>query len=78
VEKVALSVEGGQVRNMQLFLGGGKWDDHALVEKHAQLVAESLGDPDGALIVDGSDFPKKGKYSAFGDAAILRRHRQDR
>jgi SRSO17 transposase len=64
VELVALTVEGGSVRDLQRFIGEGAWDDEAILKKHAELVAESLGDPDGVLIVDGSDFPKKGKYSA--------------
>ena len=64
VELVALTVEGGSVRDLQRFIGEGAWDDEAVLKKHAELVAESLGDPDGVLIVDGSDFPKQGKYSA--------------
>jgi len=39
------------------------WDDGAILARHAELVAESLGDGDGVLIVDGSDFPKKGRHS---------------
>jgi len=49
---------------MQQFIGEGAWDDAAILEKHAALVGESLGEADGVLIVDGSDFPKKGKHSA--------------
>jgi len=64
VEPLALRVPGGNVRNMQQFLGEGAWDDAAILEKHATLVAESLGDTDGVLIVDGTDFPKKGNHSA--------------
>jgi SRSO17 transposase len=64
VETLALTVEGVSVRPLQRFIGEGAWDDEAVLRKHRQLVAESLGDPDGVLIVDGSDFPKKGKYSA--------------
>lgn len=63
VEELALRVPGGNVRNMQQFLGEGAWDDAAILEKHATLVAESLGQADGVLIVDGTDFPKKGKHS---------------
>jgi len=62
-ERLALRLAGGNVRNMQQFLGEGAWDDEALLAHHAELVAESLGDADGVLIVDGSDFPKKGKHS---------------
>jgi len=64
VERLALSVEGGHVRNMQLFIGAGRWDDRAILHKHAELVGASLGERGGALIVDGSEFPKKGKHSA--------------
>lgn len=64
VETLALSVEGGNVRNMQQFIGKGAWDDEQILDKHAELVAESLGEAGGVLIVDGSEFPKKGKYSA--------------
>ena len=64
VERLALRVPGGNVRNMQQFIGEGAWDDAAILEKHSRLVAESLGESAGVLIVDGTDFPKKGKYSA--------------
>jgi SRSO17 transposase len=63
IEPLALSLQGGKVRSMQVFIGRGAWDDEAILKKHRQLVAESLGDPDGVLIVDGSEFPKKGAYS---------------
>jgi SRSO17 transposase len=62
-ERLALRLAGGNVRNMQQFLGEGAWDDDAILGRHVELVAESLGDAEGVLIVDGSDFPKKGKYS---------------
>jgi len=64
VEPLALRIEGGKVRSMQQFVGVGAWDDEALLVRHAELVAGSLGQADGVLIVDGTDFPKKGQYSA--------------
>ena len=64
IEELALTVHGGSVRDLQRFIGEGAWDDAALLEKHATLVADSLGDAAGVLIVDGTDFPKKGKHSA--------------
>jgi SRSO17 transposase len=64
VESMALALAGGNVRNMQQFLGSGAWDDEALLKQHGELVAENLGDAEGVLIVDGSEFPKKGRYSA--------------
>jgi len=63
VERLALRLAGGNVRNMQQFLGEGAWDDEAILAHHAERVAESLGDAEGVLIVDGTDFPKKGKHS---------------
>ena len=63
VEPLALSLEGGNVRPMQRFIGKGAWEDEPILGKHRELVAESLGAADGVLIVDGTDFPKKGRHS---------------
>jgi SRSO17 transposase len=56
-------VDPAAVRAVQLFLGEGAWDDAALLRRHQQLVAQSLAEPQGVLIVDGSGFPKQGKFS---------------
>ncbi len=53
----------GNVRAMQQFIGEGAWEDAAILAAHQRLVAETLGEPDAVLIVDGSDFPKKGPAS---------------
>lgn len=53
-----------QVRALQQFIGEGKWDDDALLAEHQRQVDEALGEEDGVLIVDGSDFPKHGNHSA--------------
>lgn len=53
-----------KVRALQQFIGEGAWDDVALLVEHQRLVAETLGEPDGVLILDGSDFPKRGVHSA--------------
>ncbi len=53
-----------QVRALQQFIGEGKWDDEALLGEHQRQVAQTLGEEDGVLIVDGSDFPKHGQHSA--------------
>jgi len=63
VEPMALALPEGNVRAMQQFLGKGAWDDRAILAAHQRLVAETLGEPDGVLIVDGSDFPKQGTAS---------------
>jgi SRSO17 transposase len=64
IEPMALALEGGHVQAMQQFISAGPWDDQRLLEKHQDLVAETLGDADtGVLILDGCDFPKQGSYS---------------
>lgn len=63
IEPMALALPEGNVRAMQQFIGEGAWDDAAILAAHQRLVAETLGEPDGVLIVDGSEFPKKGEAS---------------
>jgi len=66
IEPMALALPGGNVRAMQQFIGEGAWDDAAVLVAHHRLVAETLGEPDGVLIVDGSDFPKQSTASVGG------------
>jgi len=51
------------VRAVQQFIGEGGWGDDRILERHQQMVAADLGEPDGTVIVDGSGFPKKGEHS---------------
>src|SRR5205809_6656979 len=61
---MADALEGGDVQAMQQFIGLGAWDDAAVLQRHRQLVAETLGDPaTDVLIIDGCDFPKQGSHS---------------
>jgi SRSO17 transposase len=70
VEAMALRLLGAgpdaarHVRALQQFIGEGAWDDAALLAEHQRLVAQSLGETDGVLILDGSDVPKRGHQSA--------------
>jgi SRSO17 transposase len=70
VEAMALRLLGAgpdaarRVRALQQFIGEGAWDDDAILAEHQRLVAASLGEPDGVLILDGSDVPKRGDHSA--------------
>lgn len=52
-----------QIRSAQHFIGRGTWDDEPILEQHWQEVEKDLGDADGVLILDGSDFPKQGTES---------------
>jgi SRSO17 transposase len=66
VEPMVLATHGpdaAAVRAGQQFLGQGAWDDTAILTRHQGLVAQSLGEPDGVVIFDGSGFPKQGTHS---------------
>jgi SRSO17 transposase len=51
------------IRGMQQFLTDSTWDDAAILRRHWQEVVVDLDEDEGMLIVDGSDFPKKGTHS---------------
>ncbi len=66
VEPMVIAQRGASekaVRGMQQFLTDSTWDDAAILHRHWQEVAVDLDDAEGMLIVDGSDFPKKGAHS---------------
>ncbi len=51
------------VRAAQQFIGQGAWNDAAILRQHWREVAQDLGDANGVLMLDGSDFPKQGQDS---------------
>lgn len=66
IEPIVLTLTGADhnaVRAMHQFVGEGAWDDAAILQRHWQEVNLDLGDTDGVLILDGSDFPKQGSQS---------------
>lgn len=66
IEPMLLTLKGADpnaVRAMQQFVGEGGWDDAPILRCHWQEVDTDLGDDDGVLILDGSDFPKQGSQS---------------
>jgi len=66
IEPVVLGLLGpdrNAVRAVQQFIGQGQWEARVLIECHQDLVAKSLGNPQGVVIVDGSGFPKRGPHS---------------
>jgi len=66
VEPMVLALKGPEVaavRAGQQFLGEGAWEDTPILTRHHRLVGESLGEPDGIVIFDGSGFPKQGTHS---------------
>jgi SRSO17 transposase len=67
IEPMVLALKGpdpNAVRALQQFIGAGAWSAHSIMHRHQELVAQSLGDPQGVVIVDGSGFPKQGQLSA--------------
>jgi SRSO17 transposase len=65
IETMMLKQQGDQnsIRAMQHFITEGTWDDEKVLARHASEVTKDLGEHDGVLIVDGSDFPKQGSDS---------------
>ena len=50
-------------RPLQLFVGAGGWDDHAVRAELHRHVADEIGHPDAVFVLDSSAFPKKGEAS---------------
>jgi len=63
VENIAEAIKGGVVRSMQKFIGQSPWRDDGVLEELQRNVREVFGDPDAALNVDETGFPKKGTKS---------------
>jgi len=66
IEPMILALGGADakaVRAMQQFISDGRWDDAPILRRHWQAVDTTLGEEDGVLTVDGSDFLKQGQES---------------
>ena len=63
IEPIALRVEGGPLRGMQRFISDVSWDEEQMWWNSQQLVADTLGAPDGVLIFDETGFAKQGAHS---------------
>lgn len=50
-------------RPLQTFVGSGRWDDFDVRERMQHEIAQELGQPDAALVLDSSAFPKYGPES---------------
>ena len=67
IEPIGLALEGANpnaVRALQQFISEGAWEDEVILNRHWQEVDRDLGEEDGVLTLDGSDFLKQGKESA--------------
>jgi len=66
IEPMLLYLRGADrnaVRTLQQFVSSGAWEDAPILAQLWQEIATDLGDADGVLVVDGSDFPKQGHES---------------
>jgi SRSO17 transposase len=63
IEPMALHVEGGTIRGLQRFISDVYWDEEQMRWNYHQLVAETMGAPEGVLMFDETGFVKKGKDS---------------
>jgi SRSO17 transposase len=66
IEPMILTLKGADanaVRAMQQFLGDGAWQDTSILQRHWREVDQTLGEEDGVLTLDGSDFLKQGQES---------------
>jgi len=64
VEAMALELEGPEaVRGLQRLLCDYQWDETWLRQRHWEVSAASLADPQGVWSLDASEFPKKGEHS---------------
>jgi SRSO17 transposase len=61
-ERIALDL-GQNVRDMQHFIGQSPWPLEPLLAIHQQIVAETLGEPDGVVLIDESGVVKQGEHS---------------
>lgn len=63
IEPMAVALVGGNIQAMQQFISQGAWSDDEVLTIRRRDVVETLGRPDGVLIIDGCDYPKQGDDS---------------
>lgn len=63
IEPMARALEDGNVQAMQQFVSASPWQDQEIIRVHQREVGKTLGEEEGMLILDGSDFPKQGDNS---------------
>jgi len=66
VQPMAIALHGPHKKHMralQSFVNAGPWEEARILRQHWQEVNTTRGDDGGVLLLDGSDFPKKGTES---------------
>lgn len=62
VERIALT-QGVNVRDLQHFIGQSQWPIEPVIARQQHLIADTLGTPDGVVIIDESGGVKQGAAS---------------
>ena len=63
IENIAEAIDGCVVRSLQKFITQAPWSDDQVMEELQRHVTDVMGDPEAALNVDETGFPKKGTKS---------------
>ena len=54
---------GDTMQALQQFITQSGWDEQAVLRSYRQLLAASIADPSGVIVIDDTGFAKKGRYS---------------
>jgi len=54
---------GDTMQALQQFVNQSPWDEQAVLSTYRQLLAASLADPAGVIVIDDTGFAKKGRHS---------------
>ena len=54
---------GNTQQALQHFLSDSGWDEQLVLQAYRCLLAESIAEPSGVIVIDDTGFPKKGRYS---------------
>jgi len=54
---------GNTMQALQHFISDSTWDEQAVLQVYRRLLAASLADPAGVIVIDDTGFAKKGRYS---------------
>ena len=68
IEPMALRMsDGKKVRGMQRFMKSYRWDEEKMMDRHRAMLMQEIGDENGMITLDSSEFLKKG-YESVGVA----------
>ncbi len=54
---------GNTMQALQHFISDSSWDEQPVLQAYRRLLAASIADPAGVIVIDDTGFPKKGRYS---------------